>query len=90
MKNLLLPLIALLLGANAFGQHTLTYQSYAKDVKDGDTTFVSVTEQKGCLKVTNLGNEVKNPIPGYVESVTYVSYPQDSVFTVLQYPDGHF
>ena len=90
MKNLILPLIALLLGANAFGQHVLTYQSYAKDVEDGDTTFISVTEQKGCLKISNIGNEVKNPIPGYVESVTYVGYQQDSVFTVLQYPDGNF
>lgn len=90
MKNLILPLIALLLGANAFGQHVLTYQSYAKDVEDGDTTFISVTEQKGCLKISNMGNEVKNPIPGYVESVTYVDYQQDSVFTVLQYPDGNF
>ena len=90
MKNLILPLIALLLGANAFGQHVLTYQSYAKDVEDGDTTFISVTEQKGCLKISNIGNEVKNPIPGYVESVTYVGYQQDSVFTVLQYPDGNY
>ena len=90
MKNLILSLIALLLGANAFGQHALTYQSYAKDVEDGDTTLVSVVEQKGCLKITNLGNEVKNPIPGYVESITYVSYAEDSVFTVLQYPEGNF
>ncbi len=90
MKNLLISLVALLLGANAFGQHTLIYQSYAKDVEDGDTTLVSVVEQKGCLKVANLGNEVKNPIPGYAESVTYVSYADDSVYTVLQYPDGSF
>lgn len=90
MKTHLLCLITFLLGATAFGQHTLTYQSYAKDVEGGETSSISVVENNGCLKVTNLGNEVKNPIPGYVESVTYVSYPQDSVFTVLQYPDGNF
>jgi hypothetical protein len=87
MNKILLFILAILFGGTAFGQHTLTYHSYAKDVKDGDTTYISVMENHGCLKVTNLGNEVKNPIPGYVESVTYVSYSEDSVYTVLQYPD---
>ena len=90
MKILLSCLVALLLGTAAFGQHTLTYQSYAKDVEDGDTTRISVVEQQGCLKITNLSNEVKHPIPGYVESVTYVNYPEDSAFTVLRYPDAGY
>ena len=90
MKKIILTLIGILLGATAFGQHSLTYHSYAKDVEDGDTTRISVTEQQGCLKVCSLGNEVKHPIPGYAESVTYVSYPEDSVYTLLQYPDGNY
>lgn len=38
MKNILLFILAILFGGTAFGQHALTYHSYAKDVKDGDTT----------------------------------------------------
>ena len=88
MKKTLLCIIAMLCTRMALGQHTLTYQSYAKGVEDGDTTFVSVSEKDNCLKIINLNNEIKHPIPGFAESVTYVSYPEDSVFTVLQYPDG--
>ena len=90
MNRILLCLIALLLGGTAVGQHSLIYHSYAKDVKDGDTTSVNVIEQQGCLKIINQGDEVKNPIPGYVKSVTYVSYSEDSVYTLLQYPDGSY
>ena len=71
----------------AFGQHTLTYLSYAKDVVDGDTTHTSIMELQGCLKIQQLDNKVAHPIPGYAESITYVNYFQDSVFTLLQYPD---
>lgn len=74
----------------ALGQHTLSYLSYAKDVVDGDTTRLSVTECKGCLKIQNLDNQVKRPIPGYAESVTCVNYLQDSVFTLLQYPNESY
>lgn len=90
MKKLLLFVIVFLLSTTAFGQHTLIYQSYAKGVEDGDTTYVSVMEQRGCLKISNQGNVVNKPIPGYVESTTYVSYIEDSVFTVLQYPEESF
>ena len=90
MKKYLLCAIALLWAGMAFCQHNLVYHSYAKDVEEGDTTRVGVTEQGGCLKIVNLGGEVEHPIPGYVESVTYVSYVQDSVFTLLQYPDGNY
>ena len=90
MRKLLLNLAIVLLGTSALGQHTLVYQSYAKDVNDGDTAFVNVTELKGCLEIRNIGNRVENPIPGFVESVTCVSYPHDSVYTMLHYPDGNF
>ena len=90
MKRILICLIVNLFGTIVFGQHTLTYHSYVKDVEDGDTTFILVIEQQGCLKVRNLGNEVKNPIPGYSESVTYVSYSEDSVYTMLQYPNAGY
>ena len=90
MKKILLSLIVILIGTNAFGQHTLTYHSYAKDVVDGDTTQVTVVEQQGCLMISNLSDEVKKPIPGYVESVTCVSYVEDSVYTLLHYPDTSY
>jgi len=90
MKKILISLIVIMFGATAFGQHTLIYHSYAKDVEDGDTTWMEVIERQGCLKVSNHGNEVKNPIPGYAESVTYVSYGEDSVYTLLQYPDAGY
>ena len=90
MNRILLCLLALLLGGTAFGQHTLIYHSYAKDVKDGDTTYIHVIEQRKCLKIINQGDKVKNPIPGYVESITYVSYSEDSVYTLLQYPEGSY
>ena len=73
-----------------FGQHTLTYISYAKDVVDGDTTHTCITEQKGCLKIEQPDNKVVHPIPGYAESITYVNYLQDSVFTLLQHPDESY
>ena len=88
MKKTLFSLIAALFVGTTFGQHALTYQSYTKGVEDGDTTLVSVLENADCLKITTLDKEIKHSIPGYVESVSYVSYAQDSVFTVLQYPDG--
>lgn len=90
MKKYLFFALALLWGNVVFGQHALVYHSYAKDVEDGDTTRVSVIEQSGCLKIVNLGDEVVHPIPGYAKSVTYVSYAQDSVFTMVQYPDGSY
>ena len=83
--------IFILLWANiAFAQHALTYQSYAKGVEGGDTTFVMVNENAGCLKISNMGIEVEKPIPGYVESKTYVDYRQDSVFTLLEYPNERY
>ena len=90
MKRFIIGFLALISTSMAFGQHTLTYQSYAKGVEDGDTTFVMVNEIAGCLQISNMGVEVKNPIPGYVESKTYVDYQQDSVFTLLAYPEEQY
>lgn len=90
MKRFIIGFLALISTSMAFGQHTLTYQSYAKGVEDGDTTFVMVNEIAGCLQISNMGVEVKNPIPGYVESKTYVDYQQDSVFTLLEYPEEQY
>ena len=81
-------LLVLLLSGTAFGQYLLTYQSYVKGVDEQDSTFIQVLENKGQLKITSLNDEVKHPIPGYVESVTYVDYASDSVFSLLEYPDG--
>ena len=90
MKKLLSFLLSFLLGASAFGQHSLTYHSYAKDVEGGDTTYISVAENHGCLRITNTGNEPQHPVPGYAESLTCVCYADDSVYTLLQYPEGGF
>ncbi|MBR6878092.1 MAG: hypothetical protein IKM95_01750 [Bacteroidales bacterium] len=90
MKPFLFGLIALLWTGCAFGQHSLTYLSYVKDVVDGDTAHINVSENKGCLQIRSLDNKVVNPIPGYAESLTYVNYFQDSVFTLLQYPDESY
>lgn len=90
MKRILTCVLALLWAGMAWGQHSLTYLSYAKGVVDGDTTRLSVTECKGCLRIQSLDNVVAHPIPGYAESVTYVNYLQDSVFTLLQYPNESY
>ena len=90
MKKTILCLSALVWGGIAFGQHALTYQSYAKGVEGGDTTFVMVKENAGFLKISNMGDKVQKPIPGYVESTTYVDYRQDSVFTILEYADERY
>lgn len=90
MKHNLLIIISLLLSSTCFGQHFLTYQSYAKGVEDGDTSFVSVNQVRDCLKISNLGDEVKNPIPGYAETVTFVDYTNDSIYTLLKYSDESY
>ncbi len=90
MKQNLLIIISLLLSTTCFGQHFLTYQSYAKGVEGGDTSFVSVNQVRDQLKIKDLGNEVQNPIPGYAETVTFVDYANDSIFTFLKYADELF
>lgn len=65
MNRILLCLVALLLGGTAVGQHSLIYQSYAKDVKDGDTTYINVIEQQN----TSLQRAKSPSTPPYI-SVT--------------------
>ena len=90
MKQNLLIIIGLILSSTCFGQHYLTYQSYAKGVEDGDTSFVSVNQVRDCLKISNLGDEIENPIPGYAETVTFVDYTNDSIYTLLKYSDESY
>ena len=81
---------AWLMAGTAFGQHVVTYESYMLGADSQDTTFTQVLEHKGQLKIVSLNNEVKHPIPGYAETVTCVDYGMDSVFSLLQYPDGRY
>ena len=74
----------------AFGQHVLTYQSYAKGVEEQDTTTIQVMENSKCLKIRTVEKKLSNPIPGYAESNTYVDYAADSVYTILEFSDGKF
>ena len=86
MKPFLFGLIALFWTGCAFGQHSLTYLSYVKDVVDGDTAHINVSENKGCLQIRSLDDKVVNPIPGYAESLTYVNYFQDSCSPCFSIP----
>ena len=90
MKRFIISLFAILLASFSFGQHILTYQSYAKGVAEQDTTTIQVVENAKCLKIKNVEKSTSNPVPGYAESSTYVDYAQDSVYTVLDYGDGKF
>lgn len=90
LKKELFCALAMLFVRTAFGQHHLRYQSYVKSVERQDTTLVQVWEHNGQLRIESLGHEVRHPIPGYAESLTFVDYRQDSVFTLLQYPDSRY
>lgn len=86
----ILCLVALFVVGTMFGQHVLTYQSYMLGAEDHDTTFIRVEVQNNQLKISSLNNAVQHPVPGYAESRTFVDYRQDSVFTLLQYPDDSY
>lgn len=90
MKHNLLILTSLLFSSTCFGQHFLSYQSYSKGVENGDTSFVSVNRVRDQLKINNIEHTVKNPIPGYAETITYVDYSKDSIYTWLKYPNESF
>jgi len=75
---------------NVFAQHALTYQSYAKGVTEQDTTTINVLENDKCLKISTAEKKLSNPIPGFAESVTYVDYAQDSVFTLVEFSDAKY
>ncbi len=90
MKRFIISLLAVFSTSLTFGQHIITYQSYAKGVAEQDTTTIQVIENAKCLKIKNVEKSLSNPIPGYAESSTYVDYVHDSVYTVLDYNDGKF
>ena len=90
MKKTITTLIALLCAGFSFGQHALMYLSYAKDVAEQDTAFVTVVENAKCLKISDSEKSMKNPIPGYAESMTYVDYKTDSVYNIVEFADGKY
>ncbi|MBR3492009.1 MAG: DUF4412 domain-containing protein [Bacteroidales bacterium] len=90
MKRSLIYLILLLWAGTAYGQHILTYQSYAKGVAEQDTTTIQVIENAKCLKIRTEEKKLSNPVPGYAQSNTYVDYVHDSVYTILDYADGKY
>ena len=90
MKRVIISLLALLSSSFVFGQHLLTYQSYAKGVTEQDTVKIQVIENAKCLKIHTEEKKLSNPIPGYAESNVYVDYAHDSVYTILDYADGKY
>ena len=90
MKHLFFALLTLFGTATAYGQHALTYQSYAKGVTEQDTAYVKVMESGRRLKIKTVEKKLSNPIPGYAENTTYVDYAQDSVFSLMEFADGKF
>ena len=64
MKRFIFSLLAVLSASLAFGQHVLTYQSYAKGVAEQDTTSMLVVENAKCLKINTLEKSISAPIPG--------------------------
>ena len=90
MKRSLIYLILLLWAGTAYGQHILTYQSYAKGVAEQDTTTIQVIENAKCLKIRTEEKKLSNPVPGYAQSNTYVDYLHDSVYTILDYAEGKY
>ena len=90
MKRFIICLLALLSTSLVFGQHILSYQSYAKGVAEQDSTTIQVIENAKCLKIRTEEKKLSNPVPGYAQSNTYVDYVHDSVYTILDYADGKF
>ena len=90
MKRFIICIVALLSTSLVFGQHILTYQSYAKGVAEQDTTTIQLIENAKCLKISTEEKKLSNPVPGYAQSNTYVDYVHDSVYTILDYADGKF
>lgn len=88
MKKHFLLILFTISAFAAQAQYRLTYTSYAKGVEDGEKSFTQILQKENCTEIKSLGDEVKNPIPGYAESVTYVDFSVDSVYTLLQYTDS--
>ena len=90
MKRFIFSLLAVLSASLAFGQHILTYQSYAKGVAEQDTTSMLVVENAKCLKINTLEKSISNPIPGYAQNITYVDYVNDSIYSIIEFSDSKY
>ncbi len=90
MKRFIISLLALLSTSFIFGQHILTYHSYAKGVAEQDTTTIKIVENTKCLKIHTVEKKLSNPIPGFAETNTYVNYVNDSIYTIVDFADGKF
>ena len=90
MKRFIISLLALLSTSFVFGQHILTYHSYAKGVAEQDTTTIKIVENTKCLKIHTVEKKLSNPIPGFAETNTYVNYVNDSIYTIVDFADGKF
>ena len=90
MKRIIISLLTLLSTSLVFGQHILTYQSYAKGVAEQDTTTIKVIENTKCLKIHTVEKKLSNPIPGFAETNTYVDYTDDSIYTIVDFADGKY
>jgi hypothetical protein len=65
------------------------YNSYDYDSDHTDTSKVFVTSLNSQLLIKN-DKTPKNPIPGYVDDITYVDYLSDSIFYCYPYKDSTF
>ena len=90
MRHYIITGIILIWTSSVFAQHALTYQSYGKGVTEQDTTTVQVIENAKCLKICSTGMNISQPVPGYAESLTYVDYAKDSVYTILDFSDEKY
>ena len=90
MKRFIISLLAVISASLAFGQHILTYQSYAKGVAEQDTTTIQVVEHTKCLKINTLEKSISNPIPGYAQNITYVDYGNDSIYSIVEFSDSKY
>ena len=92
-RRLIISIFALLfvcLAASAQENlRTFTYFSYDYDSDHTDTSKVFVTSLNSQLLIKN-DKTPKNPIPGYVDDITYVDYLSDSIFYCYPYKDSTF
>ena len=88
MKKHFILILLTISAIAAQAQYRLTYTSYARGVEDGEKSITQILQSGNCIEIKSLSDKVQNPIPGYAESVTYVDFSIDSVYTLLQYTDS--
>lgn len=67
----------------------ITYFSYDYDSDHTDTSKVFVSQLNSQLLIQT-GKKPQNPIPGFVEDITYADYQTDSIYYLYQYSDSTF